>query len=273
MALVVTFRGVDAKLRRADEHLKSIENHISKVVTTDPDRFVSQYDQRRGKVITRPHPSLFVDRDYWASIAGDFVHNLRSTLDHMAHQLLILQGGTPRLGRGGTAFPILDTKVGPRGGPRQVHISGDVGTCGGEVLAYVESLQPYHRGNAAHSDPLWVLSELDNMDKHRTLAMTVTAMTGFRVAIVSGGDISLHFDTVGYVGPLYENTELACWQVAVIGPNPHVEVEVSGQLHETFDVPCINAGHSVVPALTHLRDYVKDVLDVLQEKGLRTRTI
>ena len=44
--------------------------------------------------------------------------------------------------------------------------------------AIIDSLQPYHRGANAEEDALWVLRELNNVDKHRLLLVTTITMEG-----------------------------------------------------------------------------------------------
>jgi hypothetical protein len=43
-------------------------------------------------------------------LSGKFAHHLRATLDELVWQLVLMRGSTPRLGAGGTAFPILDSE-------------------------------------------------------------------------------------------------------------------------------------------------------------------
>jgi hypothetical protein len=91
--------------------------------------------------------------------AGDIVHNLRSALDHLAHQLVLV--GSP--GKEPTRrieFPIAKDfatyekdKRAKVEGMRQ------------DAIAAIDALKPYKGGN----DDLWRIHELDNIDKHRGL--------------------------------------------------------------------------------------------------------
>ncbi len=40
-----------------------------------------------------------------------------------------------------------------------------------KAISRVKELQPYHRGKAFKSDPLWRLNFLWNTDKHRSMAL------------------------------------------------------------------------------------------------------
>lgn len=114
---------------------------------------------------------------------GDVAHQLRSALDGLVYQLALAQDAdTVALRR--TAFPIFHrfrvkgcrqrlegTGTPCRGGVRHY-------LCGrGQTMAplsrrhkaMIERMQPYHRRNGGTRDPLFLLSELNNSDKHRLL--------------------------------------------------------------------------------------------------------
>ncbi|QCB94745.1 hypothetical protein [Cellulomonas shaoxiangyii] len=105
----------------------------------------------------------------WAVLVGDIVHNARSALDHAAWQLVGLNGGTPGTH---TQFPTaraskdFDTKTRLRGAHPYVHET-------------VRALEPWG-GGAGHW--LWVLTQLDNVDKHRLL-LDVNSSSNSNVSI------------------------------------------------------------------------------------------
>ena len=257
--------GVDAKLARAEHHLEAIQAEVASFVAPNPVQFVSDYDAARQQIVIKPSPALFERRDHWSVVIGDCVHNLRSALDHLAHQLVILGGGVPRSGRGGTAFPILDSAVGPNGGPRQVRVEGGVAPA---VQARIEALQPYVRSDPVDDDPLWVLSELDNMDKHRELATTVTAMEGFSLGIVSMRDLDVAFENVGFSGSFDPKTELARLEATVTGPNPEMQMKATGPIHVALDAS-VKVSQPLIPTLEALRDEVVDVVADLWALGCK----
>ena len=141
-----------------------------------------------------------------------------------------------------------------------------------EVFAFIEGLQPYNRVHNPLDHPLWVLSDLDNMDKHRTLALTGVALGGFGFGIGTVFDASLHFDRIGggFTGSFDENTELASWNLTVTGPNPQVDMKPHGPIEIALAPPCIKAGESLIPTLKDLRDYVTDIVEILKFIGGKT---
>ncbi len=93
---------------------------------------------------------------------GDFLANLRAALDYLAQALVIISGNVPiNTGRQRTRFPIHEYP--PKSG---LTIPGGVTQ---PVFTHIEALQPYNRGK--REDPLFILNELVNIDKHRSVHM------------------------------------------------------------------------------------------------------
>jgi hypothetical protein len=105
-----------------------------------------------------------------ALVFGDFVHNLRSALDHHARALVIDSGGIPNDGPGGTMFPVLDTKP-----QKPLALKAKSGGPSLTDVGLIESVQPYN-SPVPKQHPLSQLSLLDNIDKHRHL--NVISMAG-----------------------------------------------------------------------------------------------
>lgn len=99
-----------------------------------------------------------------AAIIGDVVHNLRSSLDHLAWQLVEANGGTPSDKPGEqTAFPIRDVRR------KELRIHGGVDP---RALKVIEDLQPYNVHPESPTDAdLWHLHRLDIVDKHHGLLL------------------------------------------------------------------------------------------------------
>ncbi len=165
---------VAEKIRRAVEHHDELQRAVIlwtfdqdyNFVEARPDYSTSEY-VLTVKPLTPPLRA--------AAIFGDFVHNLRSALDHFARQLLVAQGGVPLDGGGGTMFPILKASL-PDGRPPT--LKAKFGQLGGALLEVLDAVQPYQWGDRWAAHPLWQLSELDIIDKHRMLHTTVLRARG-----------------------------------------------------------------------------------------------
>ena len=117
----------------------------------------------------RPPPLVM-----WSLAVADAVHNMRCALDHAAYDLAKASLLTRKLKRKpvrDTAFPLLSA---PNSGTfeRQLQDIPDPA-----VRKQIEDWQPYDKRN-----PLWILAELNNVDKHEELKI-------FAALISATGDI------------------------------------------------------------------------------------
>jgi hypothetical protein len=99
---------------------------------------------------------------------GDAVHNLRSTLDHLARALVEATGGT--VDERNTSFPICNFAKDYKSRAR-----ASVKGLGSPCLKILDSIEPYKNGS---SHQLWQLNELDVIDKHRMLVAVATIPIG-----------------------------------------------------------------------------------------------
>lgn len=158
--------GVIAKVRRADEHLVSLYNHSVAYVNSTACSLQAQMDVGDGK----PGFTLHISSQppvYLSVIAGDVVHNLRASLDYIAHELIRANNGTPTIR---TQFPVSlseDEFVNEAVTLKRltgISIKG---------LKVISAFQPFRLDPGKEKDhPLWLLTKLSNMDKHRTLALS-----------------------------------------------------------------------------------------------------
>ena len=151
---------VRLKLGRAEKHLDEITGMLS-LLKKGQCRIVTEHNQDRNLLIHRisitpkPPPALSV-------VIGDFLFAVRSALDHLLWQLVVVNGNFPCTKN---MFPITSTPENfTEAAGNRKRLKG-VST---EVYALIEGLQPCHRGN----ESLERLDTLHNVDKHRTLNLT-----------------------------------------------------------------------------------------------------
>lgn len=163
-------RSVELRFARAGEHITALDDAIKAFLGTKP------YGARR-EVERDGHEHVFYWTNYedcpdsFGLIAGDAIHNLRSSLDHMVVALAI--EGAKSSGKSLSwddlkklQFPIVTKKPGftkqVRGDRLRDVVPGAVDV--------IESFQPYNRHpKAPDFSPLAMLSFLDNSDKHSVL--------------------------------------------------------------------------------------------------------
>ncbi|HEV2350036.1 MAG TPA: hypothetical protein VG028_09360 [Terriglobia bacterium] len=93
------------KIERAKQHIRDLEVALIAYMESDPYGMAAERDQQTGAfqyVVAdiKEIPPAF------SLISSDVLFNLRSTLDHLAYQLVLASGNQPDRS---TAFPIFNT--------------------------------------------------------------------------------------------------------------------------------------------------------------------
>ncbi len=163
-----SLRTIADRLDRAEEHLEAIKGHLLSHYEADEYRMTGEYQRDfdrpggRGNIVNDPVTLPEIDPRL-NTIIGEYLHDLRSGLDHLARQLVLKNKGTPTEK---TCFPVKATDPGTNknGKPRAPGVSGGVSV---PARALIRSAQPYQWGTRYIEHPLWVLHQLWNIDKHR----------------------------------------------------------------------------------------------------------
>lgn len=163
--MAVDLRGIYAKLERAEFHLTELDRVLGPVFNVRSEHFIRVTDSTGTKLVywTTSVPPIDLG---WSIIIGDVLTNLRAALDHLAWQLVLLDGDTPTRE---TYFPILEIELNRNGSTVKPSIGPGSRSPG--IQAAIEQAQPYQRGEgvAAEQHQLWGLNELVKIDKHRLL--------------------------------------------------------------------------------------------------------
>lgn len=162
--------GYLTKLHRAQEHLDVLEADIAVFERREPYELAGDLKSEPGFFLLRL--KLLEDpRQRWGAIIGDIAHNYRSALDHLAWQLVKGNGGNAGWE---TKFPIYSSEADylvwreprPASDPRGKR-SDPLAGIPEVIIAAIEDMQPYKRGDEADEHPLALLSRISNRDKHR----------------------------------------------------------------------------------------------------------
>ena len=100
-------------------------------------------------------------------VVGEFAYALRSALDQLVWQLALLSGKRPG---NKSSFPI-QSGDGDIDRQRFIHATWNL-PC--DAISIIKELQPYVRGKASKTHPLWQLNKLCNLDKHATIGISHT---------------------------------------------------------------------------------------------------
>lgn len=211
--IFVPFVGAKLKIVRAYDHLKALNNEVDATLARQPNAVVGEIEPDSGDKVYRAHLKWEPPRE-WGLTLGDCIHNLRSALDHMVWDLVILNGETPDPK---TEFPIY-------GDPAQYRLKHEAPRklrgVPAEAAEVIEEAQPYHSPRP-RSSPLWALRELDIIDKHRSLLLTSSI-----VALRSFGHFGDLPEPVTMGGTAFEDEQ----EVFRVPARTHAE----NRLHPTF---------------------------------------
>jgi hypothetical protein len=191
--------GVRAKLQWAYQHLQNINNDIivGKKVRVHPNAIrVSAETDTSGPVVERRvvfhvrgnPPAL--DLSFSIQV-GETIHQLRSALDHLVYELIILKTKKPPTFH--SAFPIVGCgRMNKKGWITAADLyANNVQTLKQNIsptaMTRLDDLQPFKLNAASRdTDALWILSELDNAYKHRLLRLMVHRIVEYRAKLRSG---------------------------------------------------------------------------------------
>lgn len=150
------------RAKRAQEHLEAIKGELRGYYSTDVNATTGEYHPHNDLgPFSLVIPSIRVRLN---TLVGEFLHDLRSALDHLAWQLVVEAGNEPN--PEGTHFPILRERPTSRreGVEAMPSIKGGISSA---ARALVHEAQPYQWDAAYAKHPLWILHQLWNIDKHR----------------------------------------------------------------------------------------------------------
>lgn len=223
---------VRLKLHRAEEHLNALHSAIGSYLWRNPYEALVKLDGEAHELVVymrvRENPPLS-----WSPLFGDFVHNLRSALDHLA--IALVRSNKPNANISKTAFPFEKTDPFASNAPpaRQEAWKRMVKGMSVKQVAAIKAVQPYNNPlPEGLLNTLSVLNDLSNADKHRTRVsfgpvgggvVTVTArkMEDWKLGECIWCTTPLQFQT---------GTEVARFSVMPLRSDPDMEVDVGAEM-------------------------------------------
>jgi hypothetical protein len=217
-------KGVLLKLARAQTHLETLKADVRAYWEREPYGFRPEMDCEAGKYGLR----IEIREDTpigWSVIIGDFIHNLRSALDQMACQLVLINDPAADITR--TQFPIFLGE--PKSGKSLKAWERMTDGMSPSIVTEVRDMQPYKAGNRAEEHALAILNALSNEDKHRLLIGHVSAVaphdTG-SIGLIERGDVEIVSEPEIRIGvPLKDRDEIAWADIRCTGPDPQVDLQ------------------------------------------------
>ena len=156
------------RINRAKKHLNILNREIKAFIASEPYRCAIDKDPQDGRYIFSPYLIAGIPLT-WGLLIGEVAHGLRSALDNIAWSFAVKRDE-------GTVFPIY-IKDSPKFINKLKRLRSD-------IWSDVKAVQPYNRPNGERRrHPLWLLSRIDNIDKHRIIlpgATKIYVATGLR---------------------------------------------------------------------------------------------
>jgi hypothetical protein len=270
------------KLYRANEHLQLLDKELAVFLQPDCYEIVNEFEddgeilelpglaepRRRGimrrRVIFKKRPPLL----RWGTIIGDAIQNLRSALDHIVYTISYRSNSSGFMNDETTEFPICDNFDALRGPHRRTW--GPFHQIRGipkDAQAIIEGLQPYHRGKESlQADPLWILREMSNIDKHRTIHPTGWTAHSIYLDITQlAPGVRIHRLWSRPIGAIENNAILAEVEYsAPLATYATMYMDKEFLFTIAFDQDTPLAGQQVQVALWNLAVYVEGVLNALE---------
>ena len=135
---------IRVKVERAKEHFNNLQTEVRTFLMAEPYKIRTKHDSETRRLIyyiesVRDTPLRI------PIITGDVFQNLRTALDHLAYQLVLVGGATPTKH---TYFPISDDSA-----KYKEEKAGKVRGMRPEAIKAIDAIKPYKGGN----DTLWRL--------------------------------------------------------------------------------------------------------------------
>lgn len=170
--------GIRLKRERAWSQIDTLKRKFITFIESDPYVPRVEYNREPQELIMRAEIRREAD-PMWGVEIGEIIHNLRSCLDYLVHELFIRSNGKPPPIGSKIQFPIFKSVEGfNRRGVQFLNGISDA------AIAMIRSEQLFSPDNGGAGDgiqsPLWHLRELSNTDKHRTIQLTGAMVQEFR---------------------------------------------------------------------------------------------
>jgi hypothetical protein len=203
-------------------------------------------------------------------IAGDVMQNLRSALDHLAYEILLASPKPDPKDRKKVYFPIFDAA-----GKYETGKMSKI-RCGSDhAIKALDAVEPYKGGKGQQ---LWILHELNNIDKHRAIMTAGSALAAIDLGAIGSRRLQqmirkqrqdqpdwpvevppiLHafYRTETMMGPLNAGYELY-----IGGVDDEFEYEMGARFDIALYEPEIIEGKSLLETANELARKVDSVLD------------
>lgn len=178
----------EQKLLAAYGHAAALKKEIAEWVESRPYEWSHEFDPDQSMTV---YFAELVEPPFarFASLAGDSLHNARAALDHLVYEIAEKNVGKPLPDEvaQGSEFPISGAK--PLSGQARKR---KIGALPQDAQDVVLSLQPSQLGKEYARHKLWLLHDLERIDKHRHPLVAAPVFTDMLVSVPASAGIRDH---------------------------------------------------------------------------------
>ena len=243
--------GARVRLKRADENIRNLETEIAPLLSGLPTipfsgenpQFTDE-DRKNWEILTKANTNI---DPRLAVLAGEIVHHLRASFDHVAWQLSSVSVRTSSTTQ--IAFPVSVIDPSTNKDELRSYQRKVKGITSVSALARIDSLQPYKASNPS-VHPLWLIHDLDRIDKHRELVLVAAAVhTNIRIQLPALVEQHVFETKPRRVVALGDRSSL------------QVEGQLCGQIALDKSLTGKGAAEPVVPFLKNLLRFASDSVE------------
>ena len=242
-----------AKIERAKKELRELDLTLKGFMAPDPYGVVTYCDCETREEVWATRVSGNVPDDAMV-LAGNIAGNLRSAFDILAGRIKVTGRRNPVTKH---YFPIFSDPV-----EYQTTGRGQIRGASPYAMSLAERLQPYHRGNDYAKHPLWIIHELDILQKHNDLVLIGAAARTQTFSLGAGNSGVLYVErmTLGFpdgICPLVDGTPFFRFKFG----SPDVNMEAQYAFFVAFDQAGAGQGEAVIPLLKQLIDFTQSAIE------------
>ncbi|XBQ17271.1 MAG: hypothetical protein ABL308_05180 [Oceanicaulis sp.] len=245
------FESAKQKVERAYQHLAQLEGAAIQFFRTRPYSITADFDEAvqlygLRVAMTKPLPPVI------PLIVGDFIHNVRSALEHVASDLFAAAAGNEEA-RTRSKFPMHEEEKNLQ---REVERSAINAAFPDVAKLIVDQIKPYKAGNRH----LWLTGKLWNIDKHRLpiVSYGITEISGISGFTERGRNTFSNMTAVVEQGRA----------VGLIATDEPMTITNYGSatFYVNFDEPGLMEGDPVLQTLLLMAQSVDDAIRAIEAK-------
>lgn len=244
--------GARERLNRAEQNIHNLNSEITDFLKPAPIIVMTVDVERREPIVTDENRKAWEDLQKFGVrkvplrfrvLAGEIIHHLRCAFDHIAWQLSSPESQTKFPTR--IEFPVFDKDPSLDKEKLQLYQRKIKGIASATALARIDGLQPHRRPNPLR-DPLWLIHNMDRIDKHREVVMAIQIMK----LQISAGATAIGF---GIQKP-WENRPR---RVQLVG---HSDVEMNVKISANITLGEFTGANdeSIIPTLVNLLRFTRN---------------